>query len=69
MQLSGSLSQSVLHRNLSHESQPIGGVKARPLFRDSTLWHSSKMDANPKAIFKYAIFFSFLYFQEDSAKR
>lgn len=31
MQLSGSLSQSVLHRNLSQCSQPIVGVSARPL--------------------------------------
>lgn len=30
MQLSGSFLQSVLHRNLSHESQPMGGVRARP---------------------------------------
>lgn len=36
MQLSGSLSQSVLHRNLSHDSQPIGGVFARPLSKLST---------------------------------
>ena len=33
MQNSGSLSQSVLHRNRSHESQPIGGVRLRPLSR------------------------------------
>jgi len=33
MQLSGSFTQSVLHRNLSHESQPIGGVLASPLSR------------------------------------
>ena len=31
MQNSGSLSQSVLHLNLSQESQPMGGVVARPL--------------------------------------
>lgn len=31
MQLSGSFSQSVLHLNLSQLSQPIGGVRARPL--------------------------------------
>lgn len=31
MQFSGSPSQSVLQRNRSHESHPIGGVRARPL--------------------------------------
>ncbi len=36
MQLSGSLVQSVLHRNLSHVIQPIGGVKARPLSSEYT---------------------------------
>lgn len=30
MQFSGSPSQSVLQRNRSHESHPIGGVRARP---------------------------------------
>lgn len=30
IQLSGSPSQSVLHRNRSHDSQPIGGVRAKP---------------------------------------
>lgn len=30
IQFSGSPSQSVLHRNRSHESQPIGGVLANP---------------------------------------
>lgn len=33
MQLSGSPSQSVLQRNRSHESHPIGGVLARPFSR------------------------------------
>lgn len=33
MQFSGSPSQSVLQRNRSQESQPIGGVRARPLSR------------------------------------
>ena len=39
MQNSGSLSQSVLHRNRSHESQPIGGVRLRPL--SSPVMHPS----------------------------
>jgi hypothetical protein len=30
LMLSGSLTQSVLQRNLSHASQPIGGVRASP---------------------------------------
>ena len=30
MQLCGSVSQSVLHRNLSQATQPMGGVLARP---------------------------------------
>lgn len=30
MQLWGSFSQSVLHLNLSHASQPMGGVRANP---------------------------------------
>ena len=36
MQLSGSLSQSILQRNLCQVSQPMGGVSARPLSSDST---------------------------------
>ena len=39
MQLSGSLSQSVLHRNRSHDNQPIGGVRAKPLSNDCTIHH------------------------------
>ena len=34
---SGVSLQSVLQRNLSHESQPMGGVLASPLSRDWTL--------------------------------
>ena len=34
---SGVSLQSVLQRNRSHESQPMGGVLARPLSRDWTL--------------------------------
>lgn len=33
MQFSGSPSQSVLHRNRSHDSQPMGGVRASPFSR------------------------------------
>ena len=33
MQFSGSFSQSVLHLNLSHDIQPMGGVLANPLFK------------------------------------
>ena len=36
MQLRGSFVQSVLHLNLSHDIQPIGGVLARPLSRPVT---------------------------------
>lgn len=35
MQLSGSLSQSILHMNLSQCSQPMVGVRARPLSKAS----------------------------------
>ena len=33
MQCFGSFTQSMLHRNLSHANQPMGGVKANPLSR------------------------------------
>lgn len=36
MQLSGSFRQSVLQRKRSHDSQPIGGVRAKPLRRAVT---------------------------------
>ena len=36
MQLSGSLSQLILHRNLSQAIQPIGGVNAKPLSSEKT---------------------------------
>ena len=36
MQLSGSFLQSMLQRNLSHASHPIGGVLARPLSSAAT---------------------------------
>lgn len=36
MQLSGSPSQSVLHRKRSHDSHPIGGVFANPLSKHCT---------------------------------
>lgn len=36
IQLSGSPSQSVLHRKRSHDSHPIGGVFANPLSKHST---------------------------------
>ncbi len=35
MQFSGSFLQSVLHLNRSQDIQPIGGVSARPLSRQS----------------------------------
>jgi len=41
MQLSGSFSQSVLHPKRSHDNQPIGGVRARPLSRDWITWLSN----------------------------
>lgn len=34
--MSGSPSQSVLHRKRSHDSHPIGGVLASPLSKHST---------------------------------
>lgn len=36
MQESGYALQSTWHKNLSHESQPIGGVRAKPLLRPAT---------------------------------
>lgn len=36
MQESGYALQSIWHKNLSHESQPIGGVRAKPLLRPAT---------------------------------
>ncbi len=40
MQLYGSLSQSVLHLNLSQANQPMGGVRANPF---SKAWPTSHM--------------------------
>lgn len=37
IQLSGSPSQSVLHRNRSHDSHPIGGVRAKPFSKQFVL--------------------------------
>lgn len=37
MQFSGSPTQSVLHRNRSHDNHPIGGVRATPFSRPCTL--------------------------------
>lgn len=37
IQFSGSPSQSVLHRNRSQDSQPIGGVRANP-FSNPFIW-------------------------------
>jgi hypothetical protein len=38
IQFSGSFTQSVLHLNLSHVSQPIGGVNAKPLSSEATFF-------------------------------
>lgn len=51
MQLSGSLSQSVLHRNRSHDNQPIGGVRANPFSNECATHHvSNKIKPKPKKL-------------------
>lgn len=52
MQLSGSLSQSVLHMNLSQCSQPMVGVRASPLSRASVLRAASR-DKNTTTPFMF----------------
>ena len=51
IQLSGSPSQSVLHRKRSHDSHPIGGVFASPLSKHST-GIKAKITNNAKAVFE-----------------
>jgi len=46
MQLSGSLSQSVLHSKRSHDNQPIGGVRASPLSKQQPSRTSSPTNSN-----------------------
>ena len=46
IQLSGSFLQSVLHLNRSHDNQPMGGVKARPLSNPCTLRHKEANNVN-----------------------
>ena len=49
MQLFGSLVQSVLQRNRSQLSQPIGGVRARPLSR-ATMMSISSSNERPRVM-------------------
>lgn len=40
---SGKVSQSIVHRNRCHASQPIGGVKAKPLSSANEILQTTKI--------------------------
>ena len=76
IQLSGSMSHRVLHSNRSHDNQPIGGVKASPLFRLVTGSASRRTDTNCSSILQLGIsyvicihlFLSFIGVSRDRVK-
>ena len=56
IQFSGSALQSMLHRNLSHVNQPMGGVKASPLSRHCVRRTANNTKAIPNNDTHFAIF-------------